>query len=151
MVKESFETVQALFEPYGGKIKKILENRIDYCYHTNAIQNMEKEFFDEKLKKYMTTNLAWLRKEIELKKEDGSLYLNPTYLLIGSPKSNNVAARIYDKTLEVVELGYKGYFFDLWHDCGMISYYDKYCLSKAYLEKNYNKVYYAKLEPVQNL
>ena len=146
MMLESYEALRELIKPHDITIKKILENRIDMCYHTNAVQNMKKEFFDHKLEKYMKTNLSWLRKEIELKSKAGKSELKPTYLLIGSPKSNNLAARIYDKTIEVIEMGYKGYFIELWYKEGIINYYDKYCLSRAYKEKNYNSIHKARLE-----
>jgi hypothetical protein len=67
------------------------------------------------------------------------------YFALGERKSNYVFIRFYNKALEVVEKGYKGYFFDIWHRAGIISFYDKYCLEHAYKERNYNQVHRARL------
>ncbi|GHV43180.1 hypothetical protein FACS189490_13220 [Clostridia bacterium] len=60
-------------------------------------------------------------------------------------KSNNVFARIYDKTKEVIQMGYKGFFFKVWHDNGLINFYDKYCLEYALTYKNYDYIHKGRL------
>jgi hypothetical protein len=62
------------------------------------------------------------------------LDINKNYFCAGSRKSKNVFFRAYHKGMEVVEVGYKGYFFNIWHEIGLISAYDKYCFEYAYTQ-----------------
>lgn|GEM_PF-6974625 len=89
--------------------------------------------------------IANLLKKLEAKREqalmkhgpveDGTI-LHKDYVCFGRKQSNNVRARIYDKVKEVIELGYKDFFFKIWHDNGLISYFDRWCMEYAFPYKN---------------
>ena len=145
MLEDSYNQVCKIFEPFGITIGSCIENRIDYCYHTNAITSPEKMFSDENIFKHMQTSMKSWHQSGRISCSDEALVLHKDYFALGNRKSNNVFIRIYNKALEVVEMGYKGFFFDLWYQNNLISFYDNYCLEKAYLKKDYNYIYKAKL------
>jgi len=134
---ESYLKVEELLSSYGLKITKCREQRIDYCYHVNSIASPSKLFQETKGKmKNLHTNLRdfYLHGDIE-HAADGTV-VHKDYICLGSKKSNNVRARVYDKVKEVIEMGYKSFFFEIWHSKGLISYYDKWCMEYAFPYKN---------------
>lgn len=152
MVLESFLKVKQIFENYGIEIERTQENRIDYAYHTNSIQNPYKFFSDKNLDRYLYSTLTKYYKIGDVKRKSIQDFIKENrdirgidkftldYFALGKLKSNNVFERNYNKTREVVELGYKSFFFQRWFDEGLISFYDKYCLEFAYEKQNYNAV-----------
>ena len=54
-IMDTFEKVQEILEIYGLSISMIQENRIDYAYHTNMVQNANAFFKDEMLEKHLST------------------------------------------------------------------------------------------------
>lgn len=142
LVRMSFDKVKEVLSGEGVSLQRVLENRIDYCYHTNAIQNPTKFFSDKNLNDSLKTSLKIYHKVGDV--ESNSLTVD--YFSLGQRKSNNVFFRAYNKTREVIELNYKGFFFEHWHRNGMISFYDKYCYEYAYLKKSYNALDRARLE-----
>ena len=132
------------------QIKQCMENRIDYAYHNNAIQNIDKFLSDNNLKKYLNTNLEKYKKVGDTRSKnfyhETKVDLTQEYLSLGNRTSNNIFFRFYDKTLEVIEKGYKGFFIEVWYSQGLINFYDKYCLTKGYENQNNNYVYKAMLE-----
>ncbi len=46
MLLKSYEQLEFLLFELGCEIREVRENRIDYCYHTNAIKTPEKLFRD---------------------------------------------------------------------------------------------------------
>lgn len=136
-VEDSFYQLTKVIGEFGLKIANVYENRLDYCYHTNCIQNMYKFFNDKIINTELKTNMKRWRKQ-GLIFDDG---LTLDYFALGELESNNVFVRIYNKTREVIEMQYKGFFIEIWFREGLISYYDKYCLEYAYKYGNYEKVY----------
>lgn len=155
MLRDSFNHVHALFNDFVSDpmfvnpIEKCRENRIDYCYHTNIITNPHKEFSDDNIEKKLCTifNTFGNRGHIE-KFEDNNnrCRLVKDYFSLGERKSNNIFVRIYNKGLEVVELGYKSFFFEFWYKNGLINAYDRYCYEYAYEKGNYNMLHAARLQ-----
>ncbi|MCL2223490.1 MAG: hypothetical protein FWB96_00825 [Defluviitaleaceae bacterium] len=138
MLEDSFSKVEALLAEYSCTVSWCRESRIDYCFHTNAISNISNLIKkDSRGKvKHMHTNLSKYKWNGDIKHEkDGTVHIDD-YLAYGSRGSNNVLARIYNKVKEVIEQGYKGFFFKLWHEKGLISYYDLYCMEYAFPHKN---------------
>lgn len=136
-IEDSYYQISKLLGAFDLKVEKVMENRIDYCYHTNYIQNMWNFFSDKYIDKHEFGNLDNWRKEG--RKILGNRFMN--YYALGSRNSNNLFVRIYDKTREVTEMAYKGFFIDIWRREGLISEYDKYCLEYAYIHQNYEKRY----------
>lgn len=146
MLTESYNGVKEIFEPYGCKPCRCRENRIDYCYHTNIITNPEKVFSDRNINKQMSTTMKRWHQTGRIESNDIGSILRKDYFALGERKSNNVFIRCYNKALEVIEQGYKGFFFELWYQNGLISFYDRYCFEYALIHKNYDYVHKAKLE-----
>lgn len=141
MINDSFLTVKNLFEKYGIQILTTRENRIDYCYHTNYIQEPYTFFSDKRLSTKMKTSL-------DVYQKIGHIYRNKItldYFALGQRKSNNLFIRTYNKSREVIEEGYKSFFFAIWHQQHMISDYDLFCYQYAFTEKSYNSLDKARL------
>lgn len=148
-VDESMSYVYAFCNMFSLHVLDIKENRIDYCFHTNAIQNPNKYFSDEKIDNTFVTRLGnsksddgfTVRKTVHFKKNaDPSV----DYIAVGN-RSDKCFLRIYNKTKEVVQEGYKGFFFYIWHFAGLISMYDRWCLEKAYKNRSWNYLDVARL------
>jgi len=144
MLEESYNKVRSILADYSCTIARCMENRIDYCYHTNSISSVNRVFKEDSRGKVknLHTNLKSAKWHSDIKhEEDGTLFVKD-YLCLGGGKStskrpsNNVRARAYNKVKEVVEMGYKSFFFKIWHDNGLISYYDKWCMEYAYSHQN---------------
>lgn len=134
VLHESFLKVRDIFLSVGLEIDKITENRIDYAFHTNSIQNPYKFFSDERLNKHLKTTLTKYYKIGDIDNNGFTL----DYFALGKLKSNNVFNRNYNKVREVIELGYKAFFFEIWLKNNMISEYDKFCMEYAYIHKSFN-------------
>jgi hypothetical protein len=146
ILNESYLKVEELLAAYNLRIEKCRESRIDYCYHTNGITSPSKLFQEVKGKmKNIHTNLKdfYLHGDVE-HCADGTV-VHKDYICFGSKKSNNVRARVYDKVKEVMEMGYKSFFFEIWHEKGLISYYDKWCMEYAFPYKNQDYLHKARL------
>lgn len=125
---ESVDCLTVILSKFGLNIVKIVENRIDYAFHTNYIQDLLHYFPDRDLKEMQISQFhRWHREGYFF---DDNIYCD--YFTLGRRKSNNVFFRIYDKTKEVVEMGYKQFFIALWYDAGLISLYDKYVLEYTF-------------------
>lgn len=154
MVTDSFRQVQDLFDMYAYEIgmfeiTKCRENRIDYCFHTNIIKNPYKEFSEDKLERTCHTifNNYGIVGHIEKpKKPDKSISFVKDYISFGKRKANNIFVRIYNKGLEVVQLAYKSFFFEVWQQQGLINQYDKYCYEYAYEKKDFDFIHKARLQ-----
>lgn len=143
---EAYNRVAALLDSYNLDIEKCRESRIDYCYHTNIISSPNKIFKETSgYIRHLHTNLAQATLTADLEHiEDGTIF-HKDYICFGRKESNNVRARIYNKVKEVIEKGYKNFFFKHWYDNGIISYYDKWCMEYAFPYKNMDYLYKASL------
>lgn len=146
MLNDSFENVKKVLAEYNCEVLKCVENRIDYCYHTNAIKEPEKIFSDRVVCNSMKTTMTRYHVTGRIVKENDKSVLLKDYFALGERKSNFVFIRFYNKVLEVIEKGYKAYFFEIWFKNGLISFYDKFCFEYAYKDRNYNHIHMAKLE-----
>ncbi len=135
-IKQSYEAVKRILDFYGLEIAEIAENRIDYAFHTNCIQKPMEMFSDESLKAHLVTSYRELWKHVWItsRKED---FFDLDYFALGSRKSNNVFFRVYNKAKEVIQMNYKGFFFALWRERGLISEYDQFVYEKAYEMKSF--------------
>jgi len=151
IVKDAYNRVEKILHQYCGNtfgIIKCRENRVDYCYHTNAISNVGsliKKCPRTEMVKNMHTNLKEYREHGHAKNKAEGVVLKTDYICFGQVSSNNVRARVYDKVKEVIEQGYKEFFFKIWHENGLISYYDKWCMEYAFPYKNMDYLYKASL------
>lgn len=130
----SLEALQSILDQFALHIEDIKENRCDFCYHTNAIQDPEAYFNIERIypkdpekPKRLVTHLGRADYSYKLKKYT---YEND-YIALGH-RGSKCFVRIYLKTKEVVEMGYKPFFFYIWFFQGMISRYDLHILEEAF-------------------
>jgi len=143
---EAFERVEKLLAGYKCKIENSRESRIDYCFHTNSISSPNKIFKETGgIIKNLHTNLKHATSHSEVESVEKGTILHKDYICFGRKDSNNVRARVYDKVKEVLQMGYKGFFFQLWYDNGLISYYDKWCFEYAFPYKNVDYLAKARL------
>lgn len=130
---KSFAYVQRILADYGLEASVVRENRIDYAFHTNLIQNPYRYFSDDLLVKKMKSKLRKYQKVGEI----GGRRIDIDYVSFGMRQSNDVFVRIYNKSREVVEMNYKSFFFDKWLKDGLISRYDHYVYTHAYVYASY--------------
>lgn len=140
-MKYIYNILIQLLSDYNLYIKNITENRIDYCFHTNSLQNFDSYFSDDYIKNNLETMFKIGSKVFKKDKSN----LNIEYLSLGNRKSNNLFFRTYNKTAEVVEMAYKDFFIDVWNGYGLISRYDHYILTFCYENGSLNKQYEAKI------
>ena len=153
-IEESFYKVKDLLHKFGLKVAYCDVNRIDYAFHTNAIQRPSVEFSDAKLGEHLDTSFIdgtkhfYLRRkrseeileEHGISKEaaeaisecDDDKLFELDYVALGNRRSNHLFFRAYEKGKEIVEKNYKGFFLKRWRDRGLISRYDEYVYQAAY-------------------
>ncbi len=129
---QSFNYLLNLLEPFELFPEVVRENRIDYAFHTNLIQNPYKFFRDENLQKHLKTNLRKYQKIGNIGED-----ITVDTFNLGNRKSNNVYFRAYNKAREVIEMNYKAFFIERWYENGLISQFDKYIYEIAYELKSY--------------
>jgi|GEM_PF-2540022 len=153
MIESSYGKLVRLLNVFGLDeldIKRVMENRVDYCYHTNIFENPDKFLDDAYLCKYSRTVLTPVEKRGRRGRYDKKTDTQPfywDYFACGSRKSDNVFVRVYNKTREVINMGYKIMFFDIWHKNGLINFYDKWCYEYVFNMgvKNFDYIHMAKL------
>lgn len=140
--ENSYRYVKAIAEYFGLTIDHVQENRADYCWHTNYLDNPERFFSPENFYKMRVDrfkNATYVTNKV------GDEDYEIDYVALGK-RSDKVFVRIYQKTREVIEQGYKPWFFQIWEMHGMISKYDKYVYERAYEKRSWFYRFYARLE-----
>ena len=127
-IESSFDRVRAVLRVFDLVPDAVRENRIDYAFHSNQIQNPFKYFSDKFIANHLKSKLRLYHKvgNVHGKKIDIS------YFSLGDRKSNNVFLRVYNKTQEVVEMNYKSFFISRWRELKLINAYDEYVYEVAY-------------------
>lgn len=137
---ESLDVITKILNKFGISVREVVENRIDYAFHTNYIQDLLHYFPERDLKEMQVSQFQRWHKEGYF--FDDGIYCD--YFTLGRRKSNNVFFRIYDKTKEVIEMGYKQFFIPIWYENGLISLYDKYVLEYTFHYGSWNAVHLAR-------
>ena len=140
--RQTFGAVQAICGHFGLTVSGVKENRIDYCWHSNYLESPERFFQIDRFNDMQVSHFRGVSYHYTFK--SGGEYEND-YVALGK-RSDKVFVRIYLKSKEVVEMGYKPWFLKLWYDNQMISKYDFYCFEYAYLEHNWKKLDVARLK-----
>ena len=140
---ESFEAVSKILKNFDIEPTIVKTNRIDFAYHTNLIRNMTTFFKEDDLNRMQVSRFKRYGSQGRFV---GDWLVEKDYLCFGRRTSNNFFVRIYDKTQEVVNQGYKQFFLKLWLSNGLINRYDYYCLEKCFLNGNFNYLPKARLE-----
>ncbi len=131
-ILRSYAAVRVIFDTFGLTVGEVRENRIDYAYHTNLIQNPYRFFADDRLLRHLRTNFGIGQKVFRFGKD-----IRLDYFALGQKKSNCVFFRCYNKSQEVVEQNYKPFFIERWLENGLISEYDAYAYRFAFETKSY--------------
>lgn len=138
----SFEYVKAIAQHFGLDIEFTQENRIDYCWHSNYLKSPEKFFTPENFYKMRVDRF---KDALIHTSKKGSEDFEIDYLAIGK-RSDKVFIRIYLKSKEVVEKGYKPWFFKVWLLNGLINRYDFYCYEYAFLKHSWKSLDLGRLQ-----
>lgn len=140
--ENSYEYVKHIVDYFNLEIDFVQENRVDYCWHTNYLQNPE-AFFEPnnfyKMRVDRFKNATYVTNKV------GNEDYEIDYVALGK-RSDKVFIRIYQKTREVIEQNYKPWFFKIWQLNGLINNYDLYVYEKAYKKRSWFYRYYARLE-----
>ena len=131
---KSFRAVETILDAFGIEVGEVKENRIDYAYHTNLIQDPYRYFSDSLMIRKLKCSMRLYHKVGLLYQKVGKVgkKIDIDYLSLGQRKSNNVFIRIYNKSREVVEKNYKSFFLDKWLEDGLINRYDYEVYARAY-------------------
>lgn len=145
-VKDCFENsyhyIQKIAEYFNLQIENVQENRIDYCWHTNYLNNPEQFFTPDNFYRMRCDrfkNATYVTNKV------GNENYEIDYVALGK-RSDKVFLRIYQKTREVIEQGYKPWFLQIWRMNGLISNYDQYVYEKAFQKHSWFYRFYARLE-----
>lgn len=135
---EVLDCINDLVKKYNLSVAACTENRIDFAYHCNYIRDLDK--FAYSLKNHSVSHFRRWGQEGPL----GDV-VETDYITLGRKKSNNLFIRIYNKSKEVIERGYKGFFFELWRQNEMISLFDLYVHEHCIEYRSYFKIDYFRL------
>lgn len=131
--KRSFEVVTRICKLYHLNISDVTENRCDFCWHTNYLSNPEKYLHVDNFSKMQVSHFKRFNYSYGVCSNDS--YEND-YIALGK-RGDDVFVRMYLKTKEVVEMGYKPWFINIWFFNELISRYDKYILENCFDLKNW--------------
>lgn len=139
--QRSYEYVKAIADYFGLDIGYCQENRVDYCWHSNYLSNPE-QFFS--LENFYKMRVDYFHDAITHSEKKGSENFEIDYVALGK-RSDKVFLRIYLKSKEVVEQGYKGWFFYFWLFNGLINRYDLYVYEECYKRRSWSYLNMARI------
>lgn len=126
--ERSLEYVHFIADKFGLRIDYVQENRVDYCWHSNYLSNPEKFFSIENFYKMRVDRYKGAVFNTE---KVGSEDYLIDYIALGK-RGQKCFTRIYLKSKEVVEMGYKPFFFRVWLFHGLINRYDLMCYEECF-------------------
>lgn len=148
-IDESFAFVETFAAFFGLKVREIRENRCDFACHSNYLNDPESFFERDHFVKMWCGKLGRTKEGVKHMYTHTTVYYDDTtetdYLAIGR-RGDKCFLRVYLKSKEVIQEGYKGFFLKIWLDEGLISRYDLYCLEEAYKQKKWSYVDIARLK-----
>lgn len=140
--ERAYDVVKILADVFHLGIESVQENRVDYCWHSNYLKNPEYFFNMENFYKMRVDRFKGAGYHTD---KVGSEGFEIDYLSVGK-RSDKIFIRIYLKSKEVIEQGYKPWFFNMWLFNGLINRYDYYVYDKAYRKGNWQYCDLARLE-----
>lgn len=126
--ERSFAYVKGIADFFNLDIDFVQENRTDYCWHSNYLANPEKFFSIENFYKMRVDRYKGAHFNTE---KVGSEDYLIDYVALGK-RGQKCFVRIYLKSKEVVEMGYKPFFFKVWLFHGLINRYDFFCYEECF-------------------
>ncbi len=140
--EKSMNYIQTLVDYFGLEVEFTQENRADYCWHSNYLSNPEQFFSIDKFYKMRVDRFKGALYHTDKVGQDS---YEIDYIALGK-RSDKIFLRIYLKSKEVIEKGYKPWFFKIWFFNGLINRYDLYVYEKAFLAHSWSYVNMARLE-----
>lgn len=137
----SYEYIKTIAAYFRLDIDYTQENRVDYCWHTNYLQNPAKFFNPTDFYKMRVDRF---KDALFHTSKQGSQDYDIDYIALGK-RSDKIFIRIYLKSKEVVEKGYKPWFFKVWLFNGLINRYDLYCYEFAFLKHSWKSLDLARI------
>lgn len=134
--EKSFYYIRAIADYFNLDIAFTQENRVDYCWHSNYLSNPEKFFNPEDFYKMRVDRF---KDALFHTSKVGSSDYEIDYIAMGK-RSDKIFIRIYLKSKEVVEKGYKPWFFKIWLFNGLINRYDLYVYEYAFLHRSWKAI-----------
>lgn len=134
--EEAFQVIKAICDFYQFTIAEVKENRMDFCWHTNYIQNPDSYFSPSRLAKTQVSRFRRGKVEFEYKPNEEVEY---DYVAHGK-RGDKIFLRIYLKSKEVIQKGYKPWFLTTWLLHGLISRYDFYVYEECYKESSWSRL-----------
>lgn len=132
--RQSYDDLVEILSFFKIEIASVAENRIDFAYHTNYIQDFLNFFKEENLNRMQVSRFKRWSKEGYFVGDDNVVC---DYISFGRRKSNNLFLRIYNKNQEIVNMQYKQFFIYVWKHNKLISDYDMFVLEECFLNKSY--------------
>ena len=142
-IEKSYEMVTEILDKFDITAFKVKSNRVDYCWHTNYVQDLNTFFNPSNIAQMRVSRLKEFDMHGVFKGDHGTEF---DYLRLGRLKSNNIILRAYLKSKEVVEMGYKPWFFQIWLHHGLINRYDFYVYEECFKKRNWDHLHKARLE-----
>ncbi len=140
--EKSYEWVKAICEMYGFNIMEVKENRTDFCWHTNYLEQPEKFFSPES---FYSMRVDRYKDAVYHTEKHRSGKYEVDYISLGR-RGGRCFIRIYNKCKEVVEKNYKPFFLKTWLFHGLINRYDLFVLEESYIKKSWRYVTIARLK-----
>lgn len=140
--ERSFHVVQKICQYFGLTISEVKENRADFCWHSNYLQNPEDFFRIDRFTKMQVSRFRRVHMEYAFKPNEE---YECDYISLGK-RSDKCFVRIYLKSKEVVEQGYKPWFFKFWLFNGMINRYDNYIYEECFRLQSWKYVDMARIK-----
>lgn len=140
--EKTYMYVKRLADLFHLEVDFVQENRADYCWHSNYLSNPEKFFSIENFYKMRVDRFRGAHFNTE---KVGSEDYLIDYIALGK-RGQKCFVRIYLKSKEVVEMGYKPFFFKIWLFHGLINRYDLYCYEECFKRGNWSYLDIARLQ-----
>ena len=138
----SFAYIKTIVDYFGLEIEYTLENRCDFAFHSNYLSNPEQFFAPKNFTNMQVSRFRGANMHISF---IGKADYEIDYVALGK-RSDKVFVRCYLKSKEVVEMGYKSFFFKLWFFNNLINRYDLYVYEKAFYKHDWGYIDFARLE-----
>lgn len=139
---KSMEVLKVILDYFQLTISKVQENRCDYCWHSNYLQNPSQFFRIDNMIKMKVTRYKDVNYHYEYKPNDE--YEND-YIAHGK-RSDKVFLRIYLKSKEIIDASDKTWFFQIWFFQGLISRYDLYVMEECYKMERWSNLDKARIK-----
>lgn len=140
--RRSYEVLKSVLDYFNLSVDYVQENRVDYCWHTNYFSAPERfftleNFYAMRVDRYKGANFHT--------EKVGSEGYEVDYIALGQ-RSGKCFVRIYLKSKEVIQQGYKAFFLRTWLFHGLINRYDLYVYEAAYRKASWEYITIARLE-----